>query len=128
VDEQKEGGVESLDADDHVFAAMVGASFLPEILQLARDKGIRLVFFAVKRRPPRAAALAEESPTAPEYIQALRAYLEKEGAGLYDETRDMDVTPDFYGSGDHVAPDMMRRYTEMFWQKVGNLAKAEPVR
>jgi hypothetical protein len=125
VDEQKEGGLESLDADDHVFEAMVGKSFLPEILKLARDKGIKLVFFAVKRRPPRSAALAEESPTAPEYIRALRAYLEKEGARLYDETRDMDVTLEFYGSGDHVAADMMPRYTEMFWQKVGKLVKGE---
>ena len=125
VDEQKEGGLESLDADDHEFGARVGGSFLPELLKIAREKQIKLVFFAVKRRPPRAGALAEESPTAPDYFQALRAYLEKEGARLYDETRDMDVTPEFYGSGDHVAPEMMKRYTEMFWQKVEKLVKAE---
>lgn len=122
VDEQKEGGLESLDADDHVFEERVGSSFLPEILKLAREKGIQMVFFAVKRRPG-SSKLAEESPTAPEYFRALRAYLEKEGAQLYDETRDKDVTLDFYGSGDHVASKMMPRYTEMFWQKVGKLVK-----
>ena len=71
---------------------------------------------------------AAEPRSTAEPIQALRSYLEKEGARLYDETRDMDVTLEFYGSGDHVAPGMMAGYTEMFWKKVGKLVKAEPAR
>ena len=39
VDEQKDGGSTTLDPDDHVFDAMVGGSFLPYLLQIAREKG-----------------------------------------------------------------------------------------
>jgi hypothetical protein len=128
IDEQKEGGASSLDPDNHEFAAMVGASFLPHLLEIAREKGIQLVFYEVKRRPNPDGSSGEESSTAEAYGQALRAYLEKAGARLFDETRESDVTIDFYGSGDHVAPAMMPRYTELFWQKVGKLVNAEAAR
>jgi len=128
VDEQKDGGASSLDPDDHEFSAALDASFLPAMIELAREKGIRLVFYQVKRRPNPDGSAGEESPTGPAYLRALRAYLEKAGAPLFDETREPDVTVDFYGSGDHVAPAMMPRYTELFWQKVGPLVNAEPGR
>ncbi len=128
VDEQKDGGSTSLDPNDHDFDAMVGASFLPHLLQIAREKGIQLVFYEVKRRPNANGRPGEESPTAPEYMQALRTYLEKEGARFFDETHEPDVTLDFYGSGDHVADAMMARYTELFWKKVGKLVSPEPAR
>ena len=128
VDEQREGGATSLDPDDHEFAAAVGASFLPHLLEIAHDKGIQLVFYEVKRRPRPDGSPGEESRTSEEYGRALRAYVEKAGARLFDETNEADVTLDFYGSGDHVAPAMMPRYTELFWQKVGKLVAAEPAR
>jgi hypothetical protein len=128
VDEGKEGGAASLDPDDHKFTAMVGHSFLPHLLEIARSKGIQLVFYEVKRRPNPDGTPGEESPTRDEYDQALHAYLEKAGARFFDETREADITVDFYGSGDHVAPAMMPRYTELFWQKVGKLVEAESVR
>lgn len=125
-DEQKEGGAISLDADDHEFDTMVGPSFLPHLLRIARDQGIQLVFFQVKRRPRPDGRPGEQSPTAGAYEQALRAYLEKEGARFFSETGEADVTLDFYGSGDHVAPAMMPRYTEQFWQKIGPLVPGKP--
>ena len=81
-----------------------------------------------QRRPNASGRPDEESPTAPEYGRALRAYLEKQGARLFDETHEADVTLNFYGSGDHVADAMMARYTELFWQKVGKLVDPEPAR
>ena len=125
-DEAEEGGRTGLDADDHDFTAAVDLSFLPRMLEIARAKDIRLVFFRVKRRPD-APGVPIENLTGPAYHAALRAYLERAGATLIDETRDADVTIDFYGSGDHVKPEMEKRYTEMFWRKVGPLIPA-PVR
>ena len=94
------------------------------MLKIAQAKGIRLVFFRVKKRPGADGALAKESPTAPAYQAALRVWLERAGAMLIDETRDADVTVDYYGSGDHVKTAMMKPYTEMFWRKVGPLLEA----
>jgi hypothetical protein len=121
VDEQRGGGVLSLDADDHDFAREVGHSFLPHILEIARAKKIRLVFYAVKRRPDPDATLGKNSTTGDDYIRALRAWLEEKGAVHFDETREADVTLDLYGSGDHIASPQMARYTELFWGKIAPL-------
>lgn len=117
--EREEGGQGGLDPTEHAFAAAVGRSFLPHLLELARARQIHLVFFRVKRKPGAAEQPPAESPTSPAYIRELRAYLEKAGAQFIDETRDADVTQDFYGADDHVAPAMMKSYTELFWRKVG---------
>ena len=44
--------------------------------------------------------------------------MEKAGGQLIDETRDADVALNFYGADDHMAPAMMKPYTELFWKKV----------
>ena len=126
VDEQEDGGQLSLDPDTHDFEQSVGASFLPVILEIARSHNIQLVFYEVKRRPRPDGGYGEESVTAPAYRVALRAYLEKAGARLFDETREGDVTLDLYGSGDHISSANMPRYTEIFWRKVGPLVRPAP--
>lgn len=128
--EQEEGSLRVLDDEEMDFAAAVGDSFLPHLLEIARDRQIHLVLYRVKRKPRADGRLARESPTTPAYFQALRACVEKAGAQFIDETRDAEVTLDFYGSDDHVAPAMMKSYTELFWRKVGPqlpAARPEPV-
>lgn len=117
--EREEGGQRGLDAADHDFTAAVGRSFLPHLLEIARARQIQLVLFRVKRKPPADGDATTESATTPAYIRDLRAYVEKAGAQLNDETRDADVALSFYGADDHVAPAMMKPYTELFWKKVG---------
>lgn len=117
--EREEGGQRGLDPAEHDFAAAVGRSFLPHLLALARERQMHLVFFRVKRKPEASAESATERSTTPAYMQALRVYVETAGAQLVDETCDADVTRDFYGADDHVAPAMMKSYTELFWRKVG---------
>lgn len=126
-DEQQEAGAHSLDADDHDFARAVGQSFLPAMLELARARGMQMVFFQVKRRPRSDGRLADESPTAPAYQQALRNYLEANDARFFDETRELDITRDFYGSGDHVSRKKSAEYTALFWRKIEPLV-APPAR
>ena len=122
--DEQEAGAESLDADDHEFAHAVGQSFLPAMLELAKARGMQMIFFQVKRRPKADGRPAEESATAPAYRQALREYLEAHGARLFDETREPDVTRDFYGSGDHVSRKKSAAYTALFWRKIEPLIAA----
>ena len=117
----QDGESQGLDPEPHDLETAVGASFLPPLLGIAQEKKIRLVFFRVKRKPRSADEPAHESPTLPAYTRELRAYLEKAGAQLVDETRDADITPDFYEADDHIETLMMKAYTEMFWRKVGPL-------
>lgn len=116
--EEEDEGPKGLDAEDHEFANEVTGSFLPAIIEIARQKNMQLIFFRVKRQPLLPEARAKESPTNPAYQQALRAYVEKAGATLVDETRDPEVTLQYYGSDDHVAPAQMKAYTELFWRKM----------
>jgi hypothetical protein len=122
--EREEGGQKGLDPDDHEFAAAVDRSFLPTMIEIARQKNIGMIFFRVKRKPLSADVPAKESPTSPAYMEALRASLEKAGAKLVDETLDADVTLKFYGADDHVAPAMKKEYTELFWRKTAPLVAA----
>ena len=117
-------GQQKLDDDAHDFATAVGRSFLPSTLAVTRERGIRLLFFRVKRKPLADGSPAKESPTLPAYVSELRAYLESAGAILVDESRDAGVTPDFYGADDHVAPRMQRRYTEHFWPRIRPVIEA----
>ena len=123
--EIQEGGQKGLDIEDHDFASAVPLSFLPRIIAVAREKNVRLVFFRVKRKP---AAVADQPPnesrTLPAYVRELRAYVEAAGAQFVDETRDAEPARNFFGADDHVAPAMMKPYTELFWRKVGPLLEA----
>jgi hypothetical protein len=124
--EREEGGQRGLNPDEHEFGASVDASFLPAIIEIAREKGIQLIFFRVKRKPVSATELAKEGLTYAAYLEALRAYLEKAGAKFVDETRDPEVTLKYYGADDHVAPSQMKAYTELFWRKMSpHVAPAE---
>ncbi|MEZ0258539.1 MAG: hypothetical protein ACAI37_24885 [Chthoniobacter sp.] len=128
VDETGEGMLSSLDADDHIFADHVERSFLPHMVAMAREAGIEIIFYKIKRRPRPDGTQGEESPTMGEYDRALRAYLEQAGVRLYDESHQDDVVLDFYGSGDHVAEAMVPRYSELFWRNVGPLVNREAAR
>lgn len=116
--EAAEVGNGGLEPEGHEFGVEVGRSFLPAILEIARGRGIDMVFFEVKSRPHESDLEKEPSPDAVAYQEALRAYLEKAGANYIDEGKDPEVTADFYGSDDHVAPAMKKAYTELFWRKM----------
>lgn len=116
--EREEGGLKGLNPDEHEFGASVESSFLPAIIEIARQKDIRLIFFRVKRKPLSEHEPAKEGLTYAAYLEALRAYVGKAGAKLVDESRDPEVTIDYYGSDDHVAPSKMKAYTALFWRKM----------
>lgn len=116
-------GEMGLEAPGHEFSANVAQSFLPPMLEMARQNHIQLVFFRVKRRP-RSDEAVVANPDLDNYIQELRAYLESRGTVLVDETGDADVHEGYYSGDDHVRFEMMGQYTEQFWKKVRPLMVA----
>jgi hypothetical protein len=112
------GDGERLDSTGHEFQANVGQSFLPLMLEIARERNTRLLFFRVKCRPRSRSSSWVDRPDLQKYQRELRAYLASHEAVLVDETTDPDVTIDYYGGDDHVRDEMMTAYTELFWRKV----------
>jgi hypothetical protein len=113
-----QNGDQMLYAIGHDFQANVEQSFLPPMLEIAREKGARLIFFRVKRRAQSFSSASADSPDEQIYQGELRAYLAGHGALLVDETSDPDVTFTYYGGDDHVRDEMKNAYTEMFWKKM----------
>jgi len=111
-------GDQALGLSTHEFQANVDQSFLPPILEIAREKNTRLIFFRVQRRAQSFPSRLADRPDERIYQSELRAYLSGHGASLVDETSDPDVTSAYYGSNDHVRVEMKSSYTEMFWKKM----------
>ena len=111
-------GEESLDLEAHEFGANVAQSFLPAILEVARQSHIRLLFYRVKRHPSDHEPPAADKPDLQKYAHELREYLAARGAALVDETTDPEVGLRYYAGDDHVREEMMAPYTQFFWSKV----------
>lgn len=92
------------------------ATFLPHMLALARQHGIRLHFHRVKRRPL-PDGTRPDSRLLQTYMRDLRAWLEPQGAAFTDESADPAITLDWYADGDHVAKEKKSAYAANFWQR-----------
>lgn len=114
--ESEERAKRVLDPSHEEFGTAITDSFLPAILKIAREKNIHLIFFRVKGKPPTDGRSPSQPGEFEVYNRELRDYLEKAGAQYVDEIQNADVTLKFYGSDDHVAPAMMKEYTELFWR------------
>lgn len=98
------------------FDEQVGRSLLPEILNVAERRGIRLAFIRVQRRP-RPDGPPEQSEALTRYLHDLQAYLERRGAYYYDDRGDPDQPLAVYADGDHLRLDARPGYTRRFAQK-----------
>ncbi|MCA9322537.1 MAG: hypothetical protein KDB53_17480 [Planctomycetes bacterium] len=99
------------------FDAIVDASFLPHLARLSKDHDLNLVLVRVQRRP----AADGKVPTDPRmaaYQSRLSRWLSEHGIGFHDFTGDPDLGLELYGSGDHIAPESMARYTEIFHDRL----------
>ena len=93
------------------FAARLPGSFLPEMLRVADERGIRLLFVRAKRR--RDLAPGAEPPALRAYVADLEAWLAERGSPLVDFSRDPRLRPEHYADGDHLAPAGRAVFTEM---------------
>ncbi|ODS52305.1 MAG: hypothetical protein ABS36_17045 [Acidobacteria bacterium SCN 69-37] len=99
------------------FDRFVEASVLPQLLDEARDAGIRLCLVRVLRRT-QAGEPAVETPALARYTADLRRYVEARGAVYFDDRDDPELAALPYADGDHVAREARAPYTRRFWQKL----------
>jgi hypothetical protein len=88
-------------------------SFLPSIVALAKDAGVKLTFVKVRTRQD---ALGEEPRSYKKggYDDALQSYLHDSGADHLDLSGDEWETISLYGEGDHIHRKHRERYTRLF--------------
>jgi hypothetical protein len=95
------------------FENIVGTSFLPPILALARDSNLPITFVRPKKRPG-ADAEFDAKPVVRAYYSALRQYLSPTGCDLVDLTNDQAITADMFADSVHIAAPARGRYTKHF--------------
>jgi hypothetical protein len=95
----------------YAFGARVEHSFLPEIVEVARAHGVRLVFARAKRR--RDLAPGAEPPELVAYLRDLEAWLAARGIPLLDFSHDPRLVEAHYADGDHLGPEGRRLFTEL---------------
>lgn len=105
-----------------VFDPSPDVSFLPHMIALAKQHGIKLHFHRVKRRPL-ANHIRPDPGLLTAYLADLKSYLETHGAVMTDESHDLALTLDLYADGDHIASDAatQHRYADNFWARVKNV-------
>jgi len=96
------------------FEARVEDSFLPAMLDLASQRGFKLWFIHIKRRPRGHGRPRVASPALEEYLRSLRAYVEDRNAGYIDLSQAPRVTLEMFGRRDHIAREHRAAYTSMF--------------
>jgi len=94
-------------------------SFLPHIINLAARSHLRLCFVRTKRHPDAAGHVAQ-SDSLIQYVTELRAWLEKHGAMLIDETDNPAFTPDMYlkEKDDHIGNWAKPHSTEIYAEEL----------
>ena len=101
------------DAEEH--------SFLPAMMQVAKEHDLKLLFFRIKRRPDDQGRIDDEPPELRSYAQHLKAWIEAHGGLFFDESYDLSIPRSIYQDGDHVAEDQMDWYRASFWKRMAHL-------
>jgi hypothetical protein len=100
------------------FARDLPTSVLPQMIALARDRGITLCFVRVQRRPA-GTVPPEQSANLRRYVTDLRTWLEANGALFHDDWGDPEMPESIYADGDHVRD--RRAYTAVFRRRLDPL-------
>jgi len=98
------------------FSTEVGRSFLPEMIRIAQERGIRLVFVRLKTLiyP----MLATQPPALREYISLLGAYLAQKDAVLLDFGQDERIQPEYFFDELHFTAEGMGVFTHLLAEEL----------
>lgn len=106
-------------ADDYLYSEealdfdqQVGDSFLPELIQMTRERGVQLIL--VQMRIMRFDTPGSEPPLLRPYNDALTAYLAANGVIYLDYARVASLTWDHYSDGLHMNESGKAIFTDMF--------------
>lgn len=111
--------------DTKNFSTEPSGSLLELFNTFARERGIRLVFYRVKRRPRDDNTVKQDSALI-EYTREFRKWAESQGHALVDETEDPRLVLSMYHDGDHLGPAAMEEYTRMFVDRIRSLLPVPP--
>lgn len=100
-----------------VFNGESTASLLPEFLTLARSMGAKLCFYRVKKRP-NAENVTFQTKAVQTYTSEFKAWAEKNGCVLVDESQDPALTLAMYHDGDHLGEHAKAEYTKLFLERM----------
>lgn len=103
--------------DTKLFTVDPSKNLLERFNATAKERGIRLVFYRVKRRPNTRNVVEQDSELRA-YTAAFRTWAESQGHLLIDETDDPRLLLSMYHDGDHLGKAAMEEYTRMFLERV----------
>ncbi len=98
------------------FSPSPEASFLPHILDLARESGFTLLFYRVKRRCDVDGDRGDDPQLIP-YLDDLSHFISEHGGYFVDES-DAPIPSAWYSDGDHIGLAHRPDYTRRFWNKI----------
>jgi hypothetical protein len=99
------------------FARRMDCSLLPEMVEVARTAGVRLVLVRVQRKPTPMGPPSQPRELV-QYLAELRDWAEARGVPLIDLTGDPRLTLEMYRGDDHIAPEFMPRYTQVLFDRL----------
>ncbi len=97
------------------FHGRLADSFLPDILEIARQNGIRLVF--VREKNARFMTLEEETADMRRYFQDLATYLNAEGIPMLDFSHDPGLGVELFHDQMHFTPQARPVFTRLVAEK-----------
>ncbi|MBF0194401.1 MAG: DUF1574 family protein [Magnetococcales bacterium] len=104
------------------FKERMPLSFLPHIVRLGKEAGLKLVFVRIKVRPNKNNTI-QKGLLLNRYITDLSQYAKKNGIAFHDFTYDPNITFSMYNDGAHIAPKYMKYWTENFVSRLGEHLK-----
>jgi hypothetical protein len=104
------------------FKERLPLSFLPHIVRLGKEAGLKLVFVRIRSRPNRDNSIST-SLLLDRYIADLSQYAEKNGIAFHDFTQDPNLIFSMYNDGAHIAPNYMKFWTDNFVARLGEHLK-----
>jgi hypothetical protein len=113
----RSGTASDSDARGLRFSESVGRSFLPPIIDLVRRQNLPITLVRVQRRPEPDGPPVQ-SASLLRYTAELQSYLAARGVDFYDFNGDPETPLSVYGEGDHIAPEYLDRYTDLFARRL----------
>ena len=103
------------------FNARVEKSFLPDMIQIARERGINLIM--VREKNSRAMTIQDESPDIRKYFQEMADFLKKEGVPLLDFSHNPELTMDLFQDEMHLNSKGQTVFTQLVAESFLSLLK-----
>ena len=113
------GGAASDSVDDKhtLFTAYPEENYLARFVEIAKSKGMKLIFYRVKRRPDETNTTVQ-SDALRDYTADFKKWAEAQGCVHLDETEDPAITLSMFRDGDHLHEAVQPAYTDLFLNRI----------